>query len=74
MQSRTTDLNNILRELLLDLLLTGELFYKVEPNVENTNIKIRALSPLNTFPDRNLESSYIKDSYRIVVRNWLTKT
>ena len=74
MQSRETDIITILRDLLLDLLITGYAFYKVEPTVNNNNIKIRALSPLNTFIDRNFESPYIKNSYRAVVRNWMTKT
>ena len=73
MQSRETDLITVLRDLLLDLLVTGYTFYKVEPTVGNNNIKIKALSPLNTFVDRNLESPYVKDSYRVVVRHWMTK-
>ena len=74
MQSRETDIMTVLRDLLLDLLITGYAFYKVEPTVGNNNIKVRALSPLNTFIDRNFESPYIKNSYRAVVRNWMTKT
>ena len=74
MQSRETDIMTVLRDLLLDLLITGYAFYKVEPTVGNNNIKVRALSPLNTFIDRNFESPYIKNSYRVVVRNWMTKT
>lgn len=74
MQSRDTDLITALRDLLLDLLITGYAFYRVEPTVGNNNIKIRVLSPLNTFIDRNFESPYVKNSYRVVVRSWLTKT
>lgn len=73
MQSRETDIMTVLRDLLLDLLITGYAFYKVEPTISNNNIKIRVLSPLNTFIDRNFESPYIKNSYRAVVRNWMTK-
>ena len=73
MQSRDTDMITVLRDLLLDLLITGYAFYKVEPTIENNNVKIRALSPLNTFIDRNFESPYIKNSYRVVVRSWMTK-
>jgi len=57
----------------MDLLITGFTFYKVEPTVSGDNIKIRVLNPLNTFIDRNLESPYIKNSYRAVVRNWMSK-
>ena len=73
MQSRDTDMITVLRDLLLDLLITGYTFYRVLPTVENNNIRIQALSPLNTFIDRNFESPYIKNSYRAVVRNWMTK-
>lgn len=74
MQSRDTDIITVLRDLLLDLLITGYAFYKVEPTIGNNNIKIRVLNPLNTFIDRNFESPYIKNSYRSVVRSWMTKT
>lgn len=73
MQSRETDLMTKRRDLALDLLITGYAFYKVEPTIGNNNINIRVLSPLNTFIDRNFESPYIKNSYRAVVRNWMTK-
>lgn len=74
MQSRDTDMITVLRDLLLDLLITGYAFYRVEPTIGNNNIKIKALSPLNTFIDRNYESPYIKNSYRVVVRNWMTRS
>ena len=73
MQSRNTDITTVLRYILLDLLITGYCFYKVEPTVSNNDVKIRVLSPLNTFIDRNFNSPYVKDSYRVVVREWLTK-
>ena len=73
MQSRDTDLITKLRDLLLDLLITGYTFYRVKPTVEKNNIKIDVLSPLNTFIDRNFESPYIKDSYRAVIRTWMSK-
>ena len=73
MQSRTTDIITVLRDLLFDLLVTGYMFYKVEPSSGNNNVKIKVLSPLNTFPDRNFNTPYVKDSYRVVVRYWKTK-
>lgn len=72
-QSRDTDLITVLRTIILDLLITGYTFYKVEPTVQNDNIRIKPLSPLNTFIDRNIESPYVKNSYRAVVRSWLSK-
>ncbi len=73
MQSRDTDMITVLRDILLDLLITGYGFYRVLPTSENNNIRIKALSPLNTFIDRNYESPYIKNSYRAVVRTWMNK-
>lgn len=72
-QSRDTDLMTVLRDLFLDLLITGYAFYKVYPTPEKDGIRIKALNPLNTFIDRNYESPYIKNSYRSVVRHWMTK-
>ena len=72
-QSRDIDLINALRDLLFDLLVTGYTFYKVKSTVEKDNIRIEVLSPLNTFIDRNYNSPYIKNSYRVVVRYWKSK-
>lgn len=72
-QSRKTDLANKLRMLLLDLLVAGCAFYRVKPSSIGTNIVIEVLNPLNTFIDKNPESQYIKDSYRAVIRKWMTR-
>lgn len=72
-QSRHTDLSNKLRIMLLDLLVSGTAFYKVKPSSENTNVQIEVASPLNVFVDRNPNSQYVKDCYRVVVRKWMTK-
>lgn len=74
MQSRNTDMLTKLKILILDLLITGYNFYRTKPNSTKTDVEIEVLSPLNTFFDKNPESPYIKDSYRVVVRKWLTKT
>ena len=73
MQSRQTDMITKLRQLLLDLLITGYTFFRVKESSSGTNIQIEVLDPLNTFIDRNPESPYIKDSYKSVVRKWLSK-
>ena len=73
MQSRHTDMVTKLRQLLTDILITGYCFYRVISK-NNTNIDIEILNPLNVFIDRNPDSIYIKDSYRVVVRSWLTKS
>lgn len=74
MQSRQTDMITKLRQLLLDLLVTGYTFYQVKETPSKTNIQFEVLDPRNTFIDRNPDSIYIKDSYRAVVRRWLTRT
>ena len=72
MQSRETDIHTKLRQLLLDLLITGYTFYRVKPSAKKTNVEIEVLNPLDTFVDRNFDSPYVKNSYRAVVRKWLT--
>lgn len=74
MQSRETDLLTKLRQLLTDLLITGYTFFRVKSSHSGTNIEIEVLNPLNTFIDRNPESPYVKNSYRAVVRYWMTKS
>lgn len=73
MQSRSTDFNRKMTDLLKDLLITGYTFYRVKPSSQKTNVQIEILDPLNTFIDKNPNSPYVKDSYRVVVRRWLTK-
>ena len=72
-QSRSTDLITKLRQLFVDLLVTGYTFYRVLPSPSGKNIQIECLDPLNVFPDLNFNSPYINDSYRIVVRTFLTR-
>lgn len=74
MQSRNTDLTEKLKTLFKDLLITGYAYYRVKPSPEGNNIDIEVLNPLNVFIDKNPESIYIKNSYRAVVRRWLSKT
>ena len=74
MQSRETDMLTKLRLLLTDLLITGYTFFRVKSSHSGTNIEIEVLNPLNTFIDRNPESPYVRNSYRGVVRYWMTKS
>ena len=73
MQSRNTDLVAKLKQLFIDLLVTGFDFYRVKPSSAGQNVQIECLNPLNVFPDLNYDSPYIKDSYRIVVRKYMTR-
>ncbi len=72
-QSRNIDLITKLRQLFVDLLVTGFTFYRVHPSPSGNNIQIECLNPLNVFPDLNYDSPYINDSYRVVVRKFLTR-
>lgn len=72
-QSRNTDLITKLKQLFIDLLVTGYNFYRVIPSSSGKNVQIECLNPLNVFPDLNYDSPYIKDSYRIVIRKFLTR-
>ena len=47
--------------------------FRVKPSPEGTNLVIECLNPLNTFVDRNPDSPYVKDSYRAVIRKWMTR-
>lgn len=73
LQSREADIITKHKTLLLDLLITGYTFYRTKPTTSGSNVSIEILNPLNTFIDRNPESPYVKDSYRVVVRKWLTR-
>ena len=74
MQSRDTDFKNKQKHLLLDLLIAGYMCYRTKPSVSKNNVKIDILDPRNTFFDINPESIYLKDSYRCVIRRWLTRS
>ena len=74
MQSRETDYKNKQKHLLLDLLIAGYMCYRTKPTVSKNNVKIDILDPRNTFFDINPESIYLKDSYRCIVRRWLTRS
>ena len=72
-QSRNIDLITKLKQLYTDLLVTGYTFFRVLPSSSGTNIKIKCLDPLNTFPELNYNSPYICNCRRIVIRTYLTR-
>ena len=72
-QSRNIDLVTKLKQLFIDLLVSGFTFYRVLPSSSGKNIQIECLNPLNVFPDLNYDSPYINESYRVVVRKYLTR-
>lgn len=74
MQSRTTDVYTKLKQLFIDILVSGYSFYRVGKSSKGTNVIIEILDPRHSFPDRNYESPYVKDSYRFVYRRYLTRS
>lgn len=73
LQSRKIDFKNKLHQILLDLLISGEAYYKVLPTSNGTNFKIEVEDPLNTWIDKDPKSKYLKNGYKSVVRKWMTQ-
>jgi hypothetical protein len=48
------------------------MYYRVIPSPGGNGFDIKVCNPLHTFPDKNLNSPYINDSYRIVYREYLS--
>lgn len=73
LQSRDTDLLTKIKTILLDVLITGYSFFRAKETPSKSGVSIEVFSPLNVFIDRNPNSPYVKDSYRAVIRRWLSK-
>lgn len=71
-QSKNIDLDNKMHSLLTDLCITGTCYYKVRPSNSGDNIQFEVLNPLNTFVEKNPNSDYLADSYRVVVRRYMS--
>lgn len=72
LQNRQIDFTNKLEQLLLDLLISGQAYYKVVPTHEGTNFRIELCDPLNTWVDKDPKNKYMKNAYKAVVRKWMT--
>lgn len=71
-QSRNINLKNTIRDLLLDLCITGTCYYRVKPTSGKDNVQLEYLNPINSFVEKNPNSNYLADSYRAVVRRYLS--
>ena len=72
-QSKNIDLDNKKKILILDLLVTGECFYKVTiPKIGETP-DIEVLNPIDVFYEKNVNSPYVKDSTRAAIRRYMNK-
>lgn len=72
LQNRSIDFTNKLEQLLLDLLISGQAYYKVVPTHAGTNFRIELCDPMNTWIDKDPKSRYMKNAYKAVVRKWMT--
>lgn len=72
-QSRNIDLKNKLRLIFVDLLVAGVAYYRTKVTDSGNNINFERLNPLDTFIDRNPDSTYLNDSRRVVIRKYMTK-
>lgn len=71
-QSKNIDLENKMQSLLTDLCITGTCYYRVRPSNSRDNVQLEVLNPLNTFVEKNPNSEYLADSYRVVVRRYMS--
>ena len=72
-QNKSIDLDNKKKILMLDLLVAGECFYKTTiPEIGETP-DIEVLNPIDVFYEKNVNSPYVKDSTRAVVRRYMNK-
>ncbi len=73
MQSRSIDFETKKSTLAKDLYITGTAYYKTYKTESGDHFNFEILNPLHTFIDRNPNSIYLKDSYRSVIRRYMTK-
>jgi hypothetical protein len=72
-QSKVVDLYNKLKILFLDILVAGQCYYKVSFEHKGETPDIEVLNPFDVFYERNVNSVYVKDSPRSVVRRWMNR-
>lgn len=73
LQSEDISIKDKIRQLCLDVLISGQQYFKSSPTSAKNNIKIEVFDPRNVFVDRNPNSIYINESNRDVVRKWMSK-
>lgn len=71
-QSKNIDLANKMQNLLTDLCISGTCYFRTRPTSSGDNIQFEVLNPLNTFIEKNPNSEYLADSYRAVVRKYMS--
>ncbi|MEG2196457.1 MAG: hypothetical protein RRY26_03295 [Cellulosilyticaceae bacterium] len=71
-QSKNIDLGNKMHSLLTDLCITGTCYYRTRASNSGDNVQFEVLNPLNTFVEKNPNSDYLADAYRVVVRRYMS--
>lgn len=72
-QSRNIDIKSKLKLIFSDLLISGLGYYRARPTESGTNISFERLNPIDTFVEKNVNSNYLADSRRAVIRKYMTK-
>ena len=67
------DLTQKLKQLFLDLLLTGEAYYRVKPNPAGVDPEFEVIKPENIFYNKNTNSQYIDTTDAIIHREIYTR-
>lgn len=73
LQSEDINIKDKLRQLCLDVLVSGQQYFRCLPTSAKNNIKIEVYDPRNVFVERNPNSIHINDSQRAVIRKWMSK-
>ena len=72
-QNRSIDIYNRRRQLITDMLVSGQCYYRVKKTPDGHNVMLETYNPMNAFPDKNPDSNYVRDCSRIVIRHWMTR-
>lgn len=72
-QNRSIDIYNRRRQLIMDMLVSGQCYYRAKKTPDGHNVMLETYNPMNAFPDKNPDSNYVRDCSRIVIRHWMTR-
>lgn len=72
-QNRSIDIYNRRRQLITDMLVSGQCYYRAKKTPDGHNVMLETYNPMNAFPDKNPDSNYVRDCSRIVIRHWMTR-
>ena len=72
-QNRSIDIYNKRRQLITDMLVSGQCYYRAKKTPDGHNVMLETYNPMNAFPDKDPDSNYVRDCSRIVIRHWMTR-